>query len=564
MSRAIELVGPEGYIHGWIKADAEGHPIAIMSKWAGPAIPAPVGSFKPGDKVKVRYGDKLHDATVTKTGKTFDREGTPHAYHFLSGVDKGVATGAETAPITGEQFHGVMRAVAAHGYRPDAARIAVMNRLQAASVLSGGKPDPKLNRTTPYTDAEKRLVEEAQRRFRAESKAQAHANPAGRAITLAVKTPAPMRAAGRRALAAKGQALPGGQDPVPNLDSAKRPALAALIRKRAKALKATNAPGVKNTWAFQGSNDTEAIDLAMSGRLPLIRGAADVQMRRTGPSVVTVQHASTGAKVGTLIPAASGYQGVHADGTKTPASGSMGGAMAGLIAYHNRQAAARKLPPAQQDGTAVMAGGAKTYAGDQQALEFVGPKGFIHGWIHVGVEAHHSPSDKADIMSKNAFGRGDSTQAALEGHGEAAKAHRYAAKLSGTEQGNKYHTAMAGLHTKVARMRLESRDAEDRARKLGLANDAGGLDLAGALPTYTSASSSTDGPRITSMSAGKKPASVPPVKLKLADQGMGDAWKQIYRKLIAKGLKPAQAAAMAKRAAAMHAKAARAPKASAA
>ena len=277
-----------------------------------------------------------------------------------------------------------------------------------------------------------------------------------------MKTPAPMRAAGRRALAAKGQALPGGQDPVPNLDflkrairsvgrldPAKRPALAALIRKRAKALKATNAPGVKDTWAFQGSNDTEAIDLAMSGRLPLIRGAADVQMRRTSPSVVTVQHASTGAKVGTLIPAASGYQGVHADGTKTPASGSMGGAMAGLIAYHNRQAAAKKLPPAQQDGTAVMAGSAKTLAGEQEAL-----------------------------------------------------------------------------------------------------------DLAGALPTYTSASSSTDGPRITSMSAGKKPASVPPVKLKLADQDMGDAWKQIYRKLIAKGLKPAQAAAMAKRAAAMHAKAA--------
>jgi hypothetical protein len=127
----------------------------------------------------------------------------------------------------------------------------------------------------------------------------------------------------------------------------------------------------------------------------------------------------------------------------------MGGAMAGLIAYHNRQAAARKLPPAQQDGTAVMAGGAKTLAGDQEAL-----------------------------------------------------------------------------------------------------------DLAGALPTFTAASSSTDGPRITSMSAGKKPASVPPVKLKLADQDLGAEYQKIYKKLIAKGLKPAQAAAMAKRAAAMHAKAA--------
>src|ERR1039457_2990630 len=73
------------------------------------------------------------------------------------------------------------------------------------------------------------------------------ANDNGRAISLAVKTPAPERAAGRRALAAKGQALPGGEDPVPNLDflkrairsvgrldPSKRPALAALIRTRAK------------------------------------------------------------------------------------------------------------------------------------------------------------------------------------------------------------------------------------------------------------------------------------------------------------------------------------------
>jgi hypothetical protein len=78
-----------------------------------------------------------------------------------------------------------------------------------------------------------------------------------------VKTPAPMRAAGRRALAAKGQALPGGSEPIPNLDylkkairsvgrldPLKRSALAALIRKRAKELKATNAPGVKGTWPF--------------------------------------------------------------------------------------------------------------------------------------------------------------------------------------------------------------------------------------------------------------------------------------------------------------------------
>jgi hypothetical protein len=85
-----------------------------------------------------------------------------------------------------------------------------------------------------------------------------------------VKTPAPQRAASRKKLAAKGQALPAEDGkppsfPIPNLDylkkairsvgrapASKRPALKALIRKRAKALNATNAPGVKGTWPFQG------------------------------------------------------------------------------------------------------------------------------------------------------------------------------------------------------------------------------------------------------------------------------------------------------------------------
>src|ERR1039457_6244820 len=126
------------------------------------------------------------------------------------------------------------------------------------------------------------------------------ANDNGRAITLAVKTPAPERAAGRRALAAKGQALPGGQEPIPDLaylkkairsvgrlDPSKRPALKALIIKRARELKATNAPGVAGTWAFQGSNDTEAIDLAMSGRRPLLRGGAAARRWRTSPRAAT-------------------------------------------------------------------------------------------------------------------------------------------------------------------------------------------------------------------------------------------------------------------------------------
>jgi hypothetical protein len=200
-----------------------------------------------------------------------------------------------------------------------------------------------------------------------------------------VKTPAPETASGRRKLATKGQALKDGSEPIPDLpylkkairsvgrlDPSKRPALAALIRKRAKELKATNAPGVKGTWAFQAANDSgEAIEMAAARRMPVVRGAADVQMRRTGPGAISVQHKSTGMKIGTVAATGKGYQATHATGAKAPASGSQQGALAGLIAMHNRLAAGSKSPmamvPAQQMGSAVAAAN-----NGQQALDFAG------------------------------------------------------------------------------------------------------------------------------------------------------------------------------------------------
>lgn len=372
-----------------------------------------------------------------------------------------------------------------------------------------------------------------------------------------MKTPPVQRAAGRRKLAAKGQALPGGTDPIPNLDylrrairsigrvdPAKRPAVKALIIRRAKALKAASAPGVKGTWPFQAAHDTEGIELAtMTRRMPKIRGAADVQMSRTAPGVITVAHKSTGMKVGTITAAGRGYEGTHASGAKTPASGSQQGALAGLIAVHNRMAAGPGLPPAQRDGTASYA------AGGQESVELAGPGGWSHGWIHDGVTGDMSHADKADKMSGNAFRRGDGSQDALQGHRDAAKAHRAAARMSGTASGHAYHTAMAGLHAKVASMKMENRDAEDKATSLSVPAGGQSVDLAGSLPVTTPASSSTDGPRITTMGGAK----ASPV---MAKAGLSPYAQQIYKKLVAKGIKPDAALAMAKRAAVMHAKAA--------
>lgn len=79
---------------------------------------------------------------------------------------------------------------------------------------------------------------------------------------MAIATPAPQRAAGRRRLAKKKQALPDGSFPIPNVSylgkairavgraaPGKRPALARLIRKRAKQLGSAGMAKVKGSWA---------------------------------------------------------------------------------------------------------------------------------------------------------------------------------------------------------------------------------------------------------------------------------------------------------------------------
>lgn len=260
----------------------------------------------------------------------------------------------------------------------------------------------------------------------------------GAAVELAVKTPAPERTAGRKALAAKGQALADGTDPIPDLaylkkairskgrvDPSKWPALKALIRKRARELGALDEPGVKGTWAFEAANDAEGIELAMMTRPARVRGTGDVSCKRTAPGEVTVTHKPTGMRIGTLKPAQhGGWQGTHATGKPSPASGSMAGALSGLIGLHNKVAASAPSPE---------------------------PAGSVH----------------------------------------AMAAHEAA------------------------------------------------LELAGALP-YTSAATSTDGPRVTSMGGAKTT--------------LAPAAHAVYRKLRAKGVKHGQALAMAKRAAAMRAR----------
>ena len=184
------------------------------------------------------------------------------------------------------------------------------------------------------------------------------------------------------------------------------------------------------------ANDIGALEMATATarRIPVVKGAADIQLSRSGPGTITAMHKSSGRKIGTITPKGRGYTGTHADGKPTGASGGQQGALAGLIAYHN------------------------------------------------------------------------------------------------------------GLARNPA--------AESAA---SLANGARALDLAGALPASTPANSSSDGPRVTTMGGSGSGKTAAPAG---SPSGLSPYAAGIYKKLLAKGMKPAVALAMAKRASAMHAKAA--------
>ena len=87
---------------------------------------------------------------------------------------------------------------------------------------------------------------------------------------MAVATPTYERSAGRSRLAKQKKALPDGSFPIPNVAylgkaikavgraaPGKRPALAALIRKRAKQLGAAGAAKLKGSWADPKKNTKE-------------------------------------------------------------------------------------------------------------------------------------------------------------------------------------------------------------------------------------------------------------------------------------------------------------------
>jgi hypothetical protein len=125
---------------------------------------------------------------------------------------------------------------------------------------------------------------------------------------------APTSAAGRKSLAAQGQALPGGGYPVPNVaylkkaikakgrtDPSKWPALKSLLLKRARELGAQNAAGVKGTWIYQTSQ------VYAPGQVTDLAGALPVTSASDGPRMTTAAAGAAAKKIGLPIHQAKAY-----------------------------------------------------------------------------------------------------------------------------------------------------------------------------------------------------------------------------------------------------------------
>jgi len=407
-----------------------------------------------------------------------------------------------------------------------------------------------------------------------------------------LKTPAPQRAASRKKLAAQDQALPDGSFPIPSVPylvkairsvgrapASKRPALKALIVKRAKQLKATNAPGVRNTWPFQAASDTEAIEMAAAAKTPPPDAHAQHQAH-----VAHLQHQvatgkATPAQKAELAKATAGSGSSGTGQPRVPAGSPSGGQFGS-----NSGGTTTKKTTAAKKTTTKKAAVAKPVVNKKNGTVTATINGkkvtmTLHQWhvLHVahqqaaGVKAANDDTEALEMATATAkrlpMVRGAADiQLSRSGPGTITAMHKSSGRKIGTitPKGRGYtgthadgkatgasggqQGALAGLiayHNGLARNPAES--------AASLANGARALDLAGALPVSTPANSSSDGPRVTSMGgsgSGKAPAGSP--------SGLSPYAAALYKKFIARKMKPAVALAFAKRADAMHNKAAKA------
>lgn len=181
---------------------------------------------------------------------------------------------------------------------------------------------------------------------------------------MAVKTPAPERAAGRKALASRKLALPDGSFPIPNgaywdkarqaigrvKDPAKRAAVAKLLRRTASRFGKTAA--LKQSWAAPGgsshSNTGSALEFAMPTHLPIRNPSDLVIVRGEGGHSAIIRHRAGGAEIGQIRRDGRGWR-AQVGGRDLALRNHQRTALADVIGTHNKGALTENHRPASTD-----------------------------------------------------------------------------------------------------------------------------------------------------------------------------------------------------------------------
>ena len=307
---AIELVGPKGWSHGWVRAIA-GDMLSAAAK-----NPANAGTLR--DIASTMSGIASAEAT----------QGLPKgAAKILAGVTPGNATAM------------VQRLHDEHG----------MDMMSAAKLVA-----QQLNKTPGGVTA-------AQKALAARQTIQSSNQLA--ALDLA----SPTSAAGRKGLAARNLALPDGSFPVPNgaywdkardaigrvADPAKRAAVARLLRRTAPRF--GKGAALKNSWAAPGgskhSNTGPAMEFAMPTNQP-IRTPSDLLIGRGEGGVAIIRHRMGGAEIGTIRREGRGWR-ASVGGKDLSPRNHQRTALADVIGTHNAGAATPEHRPATSAGSAL-------------------------------------------------------------------------------------------------------------------------------------------------------------------------------------------------------------------
>lgn len=99
-------------------------------------------------------------------------------------------------------------------------------------------------------------------------------------------------------------------------------------------------------------------------------------------------------------------------------------------------------------------------------IEKVGPHGYIHGWVYVGVGKDDAVEDKAERVSDNVLAHRGGSDTSRAGHKEAARLHRQAANASSSDEAIAYHKQMAQLHRAASNGRITNAQAKAKARRV--------------------------------------------------------------------------------------------------